>query len=446
MIKFIKLSLLSFLLITYSCQTLDDFESKKFDNEQSKSFAMVDPDTPIGIQPNIVSSINSNNRIAAPPSGNWNLVWSDEFNGSTLDESKWVKSVSTRSRSLSNRDPALKDWRWVADHAYLDGNGELTLKASKTAADTMQCGAVETRNLYEPKYGFIEVRMKIAETAKGNHSAFWFQGHNMDNVDGTGNDGAEIDVFESAWTGDFTKAVVHIDGYGPDKQSNTKRYDTPDLHTGYHTWGLEWDSLSLTIYYDGVEKVSYSGIWVPQVEEWIWLSVGASFGDGDFGSQPIGVLSEAKVDYIRVWQKPDFDPTVDYFRFVNKESGKFIRTAGSADDSYIEQAQLSQNGNWSTWVIEYTTEDYFYIVNEGTGKYFRPVDNSLGAHVQLKPTSFNGAWTQWKLVDAGGGYFHIQNKQTGLNLRVPNTTNSGIPLEMTDTNGGWTKWQLVPAY
>jgi hypothetical protein len=41
---------------------------------------------------------------------------------------------------------------------------------------------------------------------------------------------------------------------------------------------------------------------VPQVPEWLWISVGASFGDGEFQLQPVGFLSEAKVDWIRAYK------------------------------------------------------------------------------------------------------------------------------------------------
>ena len=75
------------------------------------------------------------------------------------------------------------------------------------------------------------------------HTAFWTQGPNMSNsdpADGTAHDGAEIDIFESAWFGDYTKSVVHIDGYDADHRANTKQYSTPGIHSGFHTFGMEW--------------------------------------------------------------------------------------------------------------------------------------------------------------------------------------------------------------
>jgi hypothetical protein len=134
-------------------------------------------------------------------------------------------------------------------------------------------------------------------------------------VDNSATDGAEVDIFESAWNTNTTKAVVHFDGYGAFKKNHTIGYNTPNIHTGYHVFGLYWTSSSMDIYYDGVKVVSTSSgkpfpftvdpngyPLVPQVPEWLWLSVGASFADGDFQSQAVGTLSDALVDYVRVYK------------------------------------------------------------------------------------------------------------------------------------------------
>ncbi|ARN55938.1 glycoside hydrolase family 16 protein [Sedimentisphaera salicampi] len=240
-----------------------------------------------------------------PASGGrgWELIWSDEFNGQELDSSKWSRQVSTKSRN-PRWDKGIHDWWWKADNAFLDGNGKLILRAEKHDWNTLYCGSINTNNIYEPQYGYFEVRMKAADTSKAVHTAFWFQGDNMGDIDGSGADGAEIDVFESAWVGDFTKSVVHIDGYGSNKQANTKRWNAPGIHSGFHTYGLEWTEDYLKIYYDGQLKTQYTNAkWIPQVGEYIWLSDGASFGDGDFQSQQNGFLTDAEVEYVRVWQK-----------------------------------------------------------------------------------------------------------------------------------------------
>lgn len=265
--------------------------------------SFVDTNTPTNAQP--IGSL----------SGDWALDFSDEFNDASLNTSKWYKSVSTKTRA-PRWDKGINDWRWIAANAFLNNNGQLVLRATKTNTTTMRCGSVESKGLYETKYGYLEARIKIAETAKGNHTAFWLQGENQGNVDNSAADGAEVDVFESAWTNDTSKAVVHYDGYSSNKKNHTIPFNTPGIHNGYHTYGLLWTENEMHIYYDGKKLVSTQSSkpfpfskdpitgnkLVPNVKEWLWLSVGASFGDGDFKSQPIGLLSDALVDYVRVYK------------------------------------------------------------------------------------------------------------------------------------------------
>lgn len=264
----------------------------------------VDSETPINAQPNGVA-------------GNWVLNFSDEFNASSLDLNKWFKSVSTKSRT-ARENLGVKDWRWISDNAFLNNNGQLILRATKVNNTTMRCGSVESRGLYEVKYGYLEAKIKIAKTTKGNHTAFWLQGANQGNVDNSAADGAEVDIFESAWTSNTSKTVVHYDGYNAAfKKNHTIPFNTPNIHNNeFHTYGLLWTENEMFVYYDGVQVVSTQSNkpfpfstnptngydLVPKVKEWLWLSVGASFGDGDFQSQPVGLLSDAEVDYVRVYK------------------------------------------------------------------------------------------------------------------------------------------------
>jgi beta-glucanase (GH16 family) len=160
----------------------------------------------------------------------WSLDFSDDFNDTNLNTDKWTKQVSN-STTASRPDIGIADWWWKADNISL-ANGNLVLRVDKHDFNTMYCGSINSNNKYETKYGYFEARVKIAEAAKGTHTAFWFQGDNQSNVDNSANDGVEIDVFESAWLGDYTKAVIHIDGYGTSKQAKTVQYITPGLHAG----------------------------------------------------------------------------------------------------------------------------------------------------------------------------------------------------------------------
>ena len=259
----------------------------------SGDLSMIDPATPAGIQPLILDD-----GLKAAPSG-YTLVWSDEFN--SFDSNKWTILESSKSRNPRPKK-GIKDWYWKTDEVAYQ-NGRVRLKARKIDHNTLHCGSINSNNKYETKFGYFEARIANAATSKAVHTAFWFQGDNMGSKDRTGRDGAEIDVYESAWNGNYTKSVVHIDGYGSAHQANTKQWSAPGIHSGFHTYGLRWTPTQLKVYYDGVGKATYGGSkWIPQVEEYLWLSVGASFADGDFVNQPVGFLTMAYVDWVRVYK------------------------------------------------------------------------------------------------------------------------------------------------
>lgn len=260
----------------------------------SSAVSMVDSTTSNDVLP--LLSLNSN----------YQLVFSDEFNGDLVNEVKWNIDNSSNSRA-SRPGLGISQWYWRPSNVKIN-NGNLVLEVIKASNNVMHCGSINSRDKFEVTYGYFEVSMKIANASKGTHTAFWLQGQNMNQVDGTANDGAEIDIFESAWLEDYTKSVVHIDGYGSSHKANTKKYLTPNLHEGYHTFGFHWTPDFMKIYYDGVLKVTYSASqWIVNSEEFLWLSNGASFGfEGDYFTQePVGYLTEANVEYIRVWQEND---------------------------------------------------------------------------------------------------------------------------------------------
>lgn len=248
--------------------------------------AFVDVATPAGAQP----------ELDLPTGDNWVLEFSDEF--TFLDPTKWNVTVSTQTRA-PRLDKGIEQWFWVEENVSV-ADGKLVFKVTKPDSTTMHCASVDSRGIYEPRYGFMEARIRIAPVVNAIHTAFWMQGANQRNVDGSGADGAEVDIVETPWADERGQTVLHWDGYGSFRKNQTNRWSAPGLHTGYHTFAMHWTESFIDIYYNGSLRWRYVGVGIPQVPEWLWLSVGASFGDGDFqnGSYP----SFAYVDYVRVWR------------------------------------------------------------------------------------------------------------------------------------------------
>ncbi len=292
-----------------SCEEKMENSNLFFSNQNEVSYAnlsMVDPVTDKNVRP-IIHSISQTNGVfkASPTTDNWVLIFIDEFDGTAVDTTKWTVDNCYRG---SRPEIGIGSWYRKPQNVQVTG-GNLLLKVTKETNTMMYVGLIKSINKFEPKYGYYEVRIKVADTNAAATSCFWLQGQNQANVDNSGNDGAEIDIFESSWVEDNTNAVIHIDGYGADKQASSRNYSPTGIHSGYHTFGMWWTKDFINIYYDGTLKAQYTDTkWIPWVKEYLLLSTGAAFGlsgDDFFVNKSLGFLTQAEIDYVRVWQIPD---------------------------------------------------------------------------------------------------------------------------------------------
>jgi beta-glucanase (GH16 family) len=130
-------------------------------------------------------------------------------------------------------------------------------------------------------------------------------------VDGTANDGAEIDIIEGNKTNAYSTGL-HWDGYSKTAhKSNGKLIKTPGIHdTEFHIYGFEWSPDCLRFYFDGkvVREITDPKL-IPHVAHYIYFS-GSCFGkndwvDGDIRKNAFiqnGGVDRAYIDYVRVYQ------------------------------------------------------------------------------------------------------------------------------------------------
>jgi hypothetical protein len=90
----------------------------------------------------------------------YTLVWNDEFNGTTLDTTKWFTG-----------DPTCTPWyNNIPANVALDGNGLIIFTATNDSIGThyggniaSRCDNINTDNFIF-KYGYVEIRAKLADT------------------------------------------------------------------------------------------------------------------------------------------------------------------------------------------------------------------------------------------------------------------------------------------
>ena len=97
------------------------------------------------------------------PQRDWQLVWSDEFNGtagSVPDNTKWSFDIGTGNNGWGNSE--LQYYTSRPDNVQLDGSGKLviTAKSESFAGSGFTSARIKTKNLFAQAYGRFEARIK----------------------------------------------------------------------------------------------------------------------------------------------------------------------------------------------------------------------------------------------------------------------------------------------
>ncbi len=234
---------------------------------------------------------------SGPPSPDYKLVWSDEFDGNALDSKKW------KHRYPGPRKDGFNDPSAVS----LDGQGHLVLTCSRKD-DKILVDMICTEGLFEPKFGYFEARVQF-QTQQGWWPGFWLMSNSVaapdkgkGEVDDTLRNGTEIDIFEYLRIrGDQLQHALHWNGYGKAHKSIGHHPPAPDLTSGFHTVGCEWTPDYYAFYIDG-RKTFETQQARSHVPEYIILSGEVSSWPGDITKAQLP--DSVVFDYIRVWQKP----------------------------------------------------------------------------------------------------------------------------------------------
>ncbi|MEU7581503.1 glycoside hydrolase family 16 protein [Streptomyces sp. NPDC041068] len=256
----------------------------------------VDPATPRGAQP-----LGTEGRAT----GAQTLVFSDEFDGSTVSTARWT----ARDQERSGAAPGDR-WWYKSANVRTDNKGALAIDVRQLASNQFSGGRIDSQGKFTYTHGTLEARVHTPAKTNGHLAAVWLQADAGltpgGAVDGTARDGAEIDITETNYQADKYSATLHWDGYGADHQSSSTVANAPGLHgTWYHTFGLRWTPAQLQFLYDGtVVRTVTDPKLISQVKEFPILSheVLDNWADGSVHDEVFDWNSTMYVDYIRVWQ------------------------------------------------------------------------------------------------------------------------------------------------
>lgn len=238
------------------------------------------------------------------------LVWHDEFDGETLDTSKWRYATHNSGGS--------------EQQAYTMGrsanvrveNSNLILEAHKDSYKngwTWSSGRIDTCGLAGFKYGRLEAKLRY-DVVSGAFPAFWTIGTcayypTGDNVVGVKKSlgtqwaqNGELDMFEGRGT---NKTIAQGGWYNQDDgKGNQQMIFGERLNVDaseYHVYAIEWTPTTITAYIDGVANGTKD---ISNVKSWqrpMYLILNMAVGST--GGYPADDCTSMKmeVDWVRVY-------------------------------------------------------------------------------------------------------------------------------------------------
>ncbi len=273
-----------------------------------------------------------------PGGKKWKMVWSDEFDGTALDESKWnyrlhywgYPSPTYTKEGVEVSNDTLK--------IHLVRKGDDFYSAHlQTGGLTFDIPAEEdNKNKWYPfgkrpepkfmhKYGYYEIRCRLPKHS-GWHAAFWLQAPGIGSHPDPAVCGVECDIMENYRQHTDGKIICGNGwgGYGKDRHwYGHYAFDFEETEDGWHYYGVDWTPEGYTFYADGklVGSQNAPKGAVSQIEQYILVSTEChgyhrvftrrgEDGEGNNGKSrwggPIPELFDAypdvfEVDFVRVF-------------------------------------------------------------------------------------------------------------------------------------------------
>ncbi|MDR3628661.1 MAG: glycoside hydrolase family 16 protein [Ignavibacteriaceae bacterium] len=250
-----------------------------------KNDGITNPDT---------SSVKKDSII--PPAG-YKLVWNDEFNGTSIDTSKWNYEVNGDGGGNNE----LEYYTALPENSFIQDSCLIIKALKKTYNGKDYTSArLNSSGKGDWKYGRFEVRAKLPY-GQGLWPAIWMLP--TDWVYGGWPSSGEIDIMEEL--GHQANKVYGTIHYGNPHQQQGGNYTLPTGYflSNFHVFALEWDSTSISIFVDSV-KYFTTKITKPFDQRFHFV-LNVAVGGNWPGSPDYTTVfpQQMTIDYVRVFQK-----------------------------------------------------------------------------------------------------------------------------------------------
>lgn len=226
----------------------------------------------------------------------YSLVWSDEFNGTAVDTSKWTYDLG--NLNVNNE----KEFYQTQNATVSNGNLVITAKKETVGGQPYTSSRLKTQGKFAPTYGRIEASIKLP-MGMGMWPAFWMLGANINTVSWP--QCGELDIMEHINNTNTIYGTMHWNNNGHVQYG----HQTTTTPGDYHLYAIEWDASEIrwyvdnTLYQTGNIKSNVNNTGAFHLPFFILLNLAVA---GDFPGQTVDetLLPESMyVDYVRVYKQ-----------------------------------------------------------------------------------------------------------------------------------------------
>lgn len=239
------------------------------------------------------------------PQREWELVWSDDFNGAAgtaPDNSKWVFDLG--GGGWGNNE--LQVYTNNANNIKLDGAGKLQITAISNPSG-FTSARIKTKGKFAQAYGRFEARIKTP-TGPGIWPAFWMLGANIDTKPWP--QCGEIDIMEQrGQQPSITHGTLHGPGYSGGN-SIGKAYGLTNgrFDTDYYIYAVEWGEGYIDFFvndylYQRRTPEDVTGEWVYNQPFYLLLNVAVGGNFVGFPTAGTPFPQSMYVDYVKVYKQ-----------------------------------------------------------------------------------------------------------------------------------------------
>lgn len=347
----------------------------------------------------------------------YNLVWSDEFEGTALDETKW--SYQTGGNGWGNNE--LQYYTNGANTQVSNNTLSIIAKEETLNGSNYTSSRIRSINKGDWTYGKMEASIKLPE-GQGIWPAFWMMP--TESVYGIWPTSGEIDIME--YLGHQTSTIYGTCHYGSsfaDKSSsgNSNNINPATYADGnFHNFSIEWEPTQIRWYVDGTQYHTFNaadvGAYTFPFDQDFHFILNVAVGGNWPGSPDATTVfpSILEVDYVRVYQELSDIEIVGENRVEPNKQGVKYTVPNLPNTTYTWSLPFGatiisgMNTNEITvdWAALGGNIEVVMVNNCGTVCLLYPVEvNSnqiLNAsfesdYDQWYPNTFNGATTNWNV-------------------------------------------------